>query len=356
MGQALVALRRLLGQAAAVDARVDALLALGQRAVWLVTWPGQEEARTLRSQSGQTAMPVFTGLDTLMEAVERLRWRETDGSVPVREVSVRHALRHAIARSVPVVVVDPGAPHELMMVEDEMRSLQAASPSHAPAGPYAIGQLGHDKVREAVQRSSRPPPPDGHNDELLLKGLNDQGVSRVPDVALPGATAPQATTAASSRRPEDVHARVTVVPREPRLDDTARFELEERGRREKNAIDGMASSVAPAAQVHVATQRSDAVVLDDVTLDELAHALRAFPEVEWACVLSEEDNAATLGLRLAGRFYQRLDEIYDALGRVAAQRGRELTVLLLTEQDAVQQARQHGTVFYPGRRRSLMPR
>ena len=105
--QTTMLLRRVL-QSAADDerARVDALIALGQRTLFAALWPGQDKyIRTLTNPTGQTAMPLFTGLDVLEAAATNLGWREPDGSVNWRELGAREAIRHAPARGAPFVVI-----------------------------------------------------------------------------------------------------------------------------------------------------------------------------------------------------------------------------------------------------------
>lgn len=68
------AFRRLLKDVAGDErARVDALVALSQRTVFVATWPTDPESgiRTLTSSGGDTAMPIFSGLEVIKEAAQR---------------------------------------------------------------------------------------------------------------------------------------------------------------------------------------------------------------------------------------------------------------------------------------------
>src|SRR4051794_12540565 len=106
--QATIAFRRVLAEAnAGEQARVDALVVLSQRTVYAATWPGQNQAaRTLTNSEGESALPLFTGMDVLDATATRFGWRNADGSLQFRELGAREALRHALARGVHFVVID----------------------------------------------------------------------------------------------------------------------------------------------------------------------------------------------------------------------------------------------------------
>lgn len=161
-----VAFRRLLIDAARDEqGRVDALLALSKRTVFAATWPGQQDAvRTLTNPAGQTAMPFFTGRDTLEEAATEYGWHNADGSLDFREMGARGALRHALSRGVQFMVVDLGS---LSMVEFASREVEPVL--HIPrdgdgdgerreaTGPVALGSEPGMVIREAVRASTNPP-------------------------------------------------------------------------------------------------------------------------------------------------------------------------------------------------------
>ena len=144
-----------------------------------------------------------------------------------------------------------------------------------------------------------------------------------------------------------------MVGYDTRLDETVRFEVEGDGSQDA-LMDRMTPRAVPAPHI-LSAVRQGTLVLDDLLLDQLAAALRAFPEVEWACAMADDSKGAAIGLRVMPEHQQRLGEIYEALGKVVEQREGELAVLLLAGQDAVRRAREEGMVFYPGRRRSLIP-
>ena len=60
---ATIAFRRVLAEATAGEqARVDALVVLAQRTLFIATWPAPNQvARTLTNSDGETALPLFTG-------------------------------------------------------------------------------------------------------------------------------------------------------------------------------------------------------------------------------------------------------------------------------------------------------
>jgi len=153
----------------------------------------------------------------------------------------------------------------------------------------------------------------------------------------------------------DAHTRITIPGFDAELDETTRFEIE-REKRPRSDTPHSLLITAPPPNAFATSHNPPPLALDEEILDALADSLRPFPEVEWACILNEDEQETSIGLRLANRFYDRLDEIFLALDHVAAAHHGSLVTLLLAEPDAVQQARQSGVVFYPGRRRSLIPR
>src|SRR5688572_16218382 len=95
--RALAAFRRLLSDAGSGgQSKVDALVALAQRTVFVPTWKtGEEGYRTLTSSSGDTALPIFTDEIQIRDAAQRYGWVEPNGSVSFEEVGARKAFRHA---------------------------------------------------------------------------------------------------------------------------------------------------------------------------------------------------------------------------------------------------------------------
>jgi len=122
---ATIAFRLALAEASEQEqARADALLAFWQRPIFAATWPSPNEApRTLTNSQGETALPLFTGLDTLELGADRFSWREPNGSIRFREMSAREAFRYALTRQVNFVVVDVGFEHNVEFAREEFESL-----------------------------------------------------------------------------------------------------------------------------------------------------------------------------------------------------------------------------------------
>jgi len=122
---ATIAFRLALAEASEQEqARADALQAFWQRSVLVATWPGPNEApRTLTNSHGETALPLFTGLDALELGADRFSWREPNGSIRYREMSAREAFRYALTRQVNFVVVDVGFEHNVEFAREEFESL-----------------------------------------------------------------------------------------------------------------------------------------------------------------------------------------------------------------------------------------
>src|SRR5689334_17850537 len=155
----LTAFRRLLVDAAAGgQSKVDALVALSQRTVWVATWPGGGEGyRTLTNSSGSAALPIFTTESMLEEAARRYGWMNPDGSIPSREVGARDALRHAIAHNLQFVVVDIGEPHSLEVERAGLEPLLSRRSRSGDSGPYA----GTGRLSSELIQAVRPTPPPG---------------------------------------------------------------------------------------------------------------------------------------------------------------------------------------------------
>jgi hypothetical protein len=167
---ATIAFRLALAEASEHEqARADALSALWPRSVFAATWPSPNEApRTLTNSHGETALPLFTGLDTLETGADRFSWREPNGTIRFRELSAREALRYALTRQVNFVVLDVGFEHnvefareelEQLVFEkeaDERRAKQSPPPSAAPArSPIGTGAAG-TSARPSAAQVARP--------------------------------------------------------------------------------------------------------------------------------------------------------------------------------------------------------
>ncbi|MEY4578740.1 MAG: hypothetical protein RL701_3443 [Pseudomonadota bacterium] len=434
--QATVAFRRVLSAAnAGEQARVDALVALAQRAVFVATWPGPNEAaRTLTNSHGESALPLFTALDVLEPTATRFGWRHPDGSLQFRELGAREALRHALARNVHFVVIDIGSEHSVEFAREELEPLlseadpndEASNGGRVPARPEAA-------ILEAVRRNSTRPPraplsaAELHAPNRVLAGLGMVGESDVtaplvaarprtptpkagsssaavkvaPPVAPPKLGVPPAPPRARTGTPPPVPPSATRVaaPVAPSSASTARQlpgrvsspgmpvvaaapgagavpaqALPTRAVRPANEQtgDGSASTITPISAPQAppgagSPSRDDEPTLaertgnhpglaearaavTDTALEALSIGLRAFPEVEWACVLTDGSDTPQIAVRIDPSFLNRVADITDAILDVGDEHSQTLQVLLLNNQELVKRARKSGRAFYPWKR------
>jgi hypothetical protein len=92
------------------------------------------------------------------------------------------------------------------------------------------------------------------------------------------------------------------------------------------------------------------VALAEELLRGISVGLRAFPEVEWACVLSDGSDIPLIALRVDPSFLNRVADITDAIMDVAEKYAAVVQVMLLNNTELVKNARRHGKAFYPWRR------
>ena len=291
--RALEAFRRLLVDARqGGQAKVDALLALGQRTVWVATWgPGQEGFRTLTNSDGATALPIFTAAGDLATASTKLGWSTPGAPPPGREVGAREALRHAIAHNLEYVIVDIGSEHTLEIERAEIEPMMTPEARRESAtGPFA----GVGRISSTMMKAVKATPPPGE----------------IP-AAKPRITA------------------TTADPTQARPDATF----------------GSGSSV---------TMSGLATEPPEETLEALSELFRGYPEVEWACIGSvargPSASVPAVGLRIDPAFRQRTGEIVTSVRRIADERGASLDVILLDDPQVMRTARQVALVFYPWRR------
>ena len=93
------------------------------------------------------------------------------------------------------------------------------------------------------------------------------------------------------------------------------------------------------------------VGLSDAVLTAIADALRAFPEIEWACEVSDGSAVPVVGVRVSLSFTNRVGEIEAALLAAASGRSATVRVLMLHEPALMREARAHGNTFFPWRKR-----
>ncbi len=411
--------------------RVDALVVLAQRNVFAATWPGQNQAvRTLTNSGGETAMPLFSGRDVLDETAARFGWLNPDGSLSFRELPARDALRHALGRGVHFVVMDIGSDHAVEFAREEIEPLLQLQ-NQGGTGPFAAAGEPQAAIRDAVRRSTRPPPMAAGQDRPAGKSPVDidlpfAGVNKAPGRAVSQPLAPttartvpqnmrqrppsqpmmSAVRAPSVRPPSmgyaaaEVHmpsseppaaAQKTAAQKTAALEVAAALTSAARAAGDAEALkvaeemarmlmsDAVASDAvsAPKDDSKAAAKRMAALfmgqavpedesadresgeqerqpgeppALPDTLLQAISHALRSFPEVEWACVQSDGSELPVIGLRVDPSFLNRVADITDAVFAAADKHGALLQVLLLNNTDMVKTARKHGKAFYPWKR------
>ncbi len=279
---------------------MDALLALVQRTVYVVPWPGGIEGwRTLVNRDGIAALPVFTDAHELEEAARRYGWLDARGEAPHAEVGARAALNYAVRENLSYVVVDIAAQHALEVGREEYEPLLTASARRDSQGPYA----GAGKLSSSLIRAVRPTPPPG--------SIQAQQPSAIaPPPSSPGFSASSGFNPSASAATFGGGSSVTFAP---------------------------LAGEPP----------------DDL-LDALTTVMRGYPEIEWACFASASRGPTapvpTVGLRIDSGFRQRVNEIVGAVRRAADERGAAVDVLLLDDGNLMRSARGQGLVFYPWRK------
>ena len=91
--------------------------------------------------------------------------------------------------------------------------------------------------------------------------------------------------------------------------------------------------------------------LSEAALGAIAEALRGYPEVEWACEVSDGSEVPVIGLRVSPQFVTRVAQVEAATLAAGTARGAELRVLMLSEAAVMREARTHGRAFYPWKKR-----
>ncbi|GAB4207378.1 MAG: hypothetical protein OHK0013_24960 [Sandaracinaceae bacterium] len=311
------ALKRLLGDAGAGgQAKVDALVALSQRTLWVVPWETAEGYRTLVNSAGLAALPVFTSLGELTEASTRFGWLKPDGSVPHKEVGARAAFSYARDRNLGFVVVDIASDHSLEIPRDELEPLLQRG-TRDSAGPFAATGRVESSLMAAVRKSEptmqavrAPTPPPG---SLRAPTPTPGAIPAMRGTATPAGGLPTPTSLPAGALP----------PRsEPALQ-----------------VPGGVAQVLPSTRILPPPSAPE-----DAMLDRLEAILRGFPEVEWGCV-GMVGATGVLGLRIDARLRTRVDALADAVAKSSG-----LAVVTLDDPAHFKAAKAEAFVFYPWRR------
>lgn len=303
------------------DARVDALLALAQRNVFVPTWfAGDGNFRTVFSSSGVSGLPVYITIPELEEMSRRFGWLMPDGKVCYREVPAMVAMSHALSQNL-LVLLDMGSEHALELDTDELRPL-VANANNMTQGPFSgAGRLGAS-LSDVVQRRTPPPPRPTSSPGVIAAPFSLNHIATLP----PG----------SETRP------AIVLPND----------------RPSSAPGENRGSIPPETKIVSLPSGTELSALSTPPTDELLDALdavlRQYPEAEWACIASvakpPTPAVPTVCLRVADNFRARVAEIATALKAAATQENATLDVFLLDDVAATRGARHVGQPFFPWRK------
>lgn len=319
----LAALYRLLADAAlGGHARVDALVALAQRTVWIVPWPDASAGwRTLVNSDGKAALPIFTGRNELETAAARFGWLGPDRKALAAEVGSREALRYARDKSLAFVVVDIAADHTLEITREEIEPLLTPA-ARRDTGPFAgTGRVSSTLMRAVVQGSSQTPAPMPQQSRSLA----------IRPTPAPG------TLKAAVPTPGLQKGVLPVTPPPPGGGSSPGTLSSPRAA----TPSGAPSPVLPSMRLSPLP-----VAPDDAFLDTLETVLRDYPEVEWAC-LGIAGGTTAIGIRIDARMRSRLDSLAAALGSVSA----GAPIVTLDDAQHLKAARGEALMFFPWRRR-----
>ncbi|MCB9601634.1 MAG: hypothetical protein H6724_12220 [Sandaracinus sp.] len=336
--RALEAFRRLLADGAGGgQAKVDALVALSQRTLFVATWTaGGEDYRTLTSSQQQSALPVFTDVTALQEAAARFGWLGPDGGVPHKEVGARQVFRYVLAHDLGFLLVDVASPHALECERAEVEPLIATRPRSESSGPFAaVGRIS-ESMLQAV-KPTRPSSVGGVPAPVVSPEALDQssaaGRPSSSGTARPvgSASAPRPPSSTSGPRPEGF----TVG----------------QGTLDPSRTSATFGGGGATTQLSALKQEPS----DDL-LDALVGVLRGFPEVEWAALFLAARGPVqpqpTAGLRVDTAYRSRINEIIQGLRQAADAAGASLDVLLLDDPKLMRAARADGLLFFPWKRRA----
>jgi hypothetical protein len=133
-------------------------------------------------------------------------------------------------------------------------------------------------------------------------------------------------------------------------------EAARKAKRAKPKVEARGSSTAVPKVTDIAEPAADCVLgpletpLGDALLDAIAEGLRKYPEVEWACEVSDGTDVAVIGVRVAPGFTTNVPQIKQLIARAGEGHGARLSVLLLADPQQMKEARSQGSVFFPWRK------
>lgn len=318
------------------QAKVDALIALSQRTVFVVPWPNPADGyRTLVNANGLAALPIFTDAKMLQIAATRFGWVDGQGHVAQTEIGSRQALTFAKERGISFVVVDIAADHSLEITAAEIEPLLTPAARRESQGPFSgAGRISSTLMRSvqpnagvAPSRSITPPP--GSIAAASMKSTPYPGtLAQRPQVQPPPPGSSPGAIAAPGSSPGN-----TAAPRN--------------GGSSPGVIAVVQAKGPPSPML--ASQRLAPLKasVDPQQLDMLEIVLREYPEVEWACLGIAIEGLA-IGLRIDARIRTRMDVLASELGRVS----NGLPIVLLDDPQLMRAARTEAFVFYPWRKKA----
>lgn len=300
------AFHRLLADAqAGGQAKVDAMVALAQRTVFVVPWPaGIEGFRTLVNSEGIAALPIFTVREELEEAARRFAWLAADGSAPAAEIGARNALNYAIQQNLKFVVIDIAADHALELMREEYEPLLSEAARRDSQGPYAAA----GRISRSLKQRVTPTPGSIPSQKPIGPPKSVPPAAMTPPVEAPSLSASTDFNPAAA-----------------------------------SFGGGASATLSPLGQVP-----------PDALYDALTTVLRGYPEVEWAalCAAARGPTAPVpaVALRIDPSFRQRVAEILSAVRNIGVAHGASLDTVLLDDPALMRTARACG-VFYPWRKK-----
>ena len=338
------AMIRLLADAAqGGQAKVDALVALSQRTLWLVPWgEGIEGYRTLINSTGLAALPVFTSVRELEEACQRFGWLDPSGQSPHAEVGARQSFTYARTNNLGFVVVDIAGEHSLEIAQEELAPL--LTNRQQLQGPFAAaGRVGSDLIAAVERRSSQTNiRVDANSATALSREGNQQTNHREgsQQTVHHGVNQPPIAQAPQTRPgtpPSGV--RVVAAPEPP-------ITLPTNALPPKPEASSAGFVLPLPDSVHVSTRfAAPFTTPEDAMLDRLEAILRGYPEVEWAC-LGIANGTPAIGLRIDLRIRNRVGDLASAV-----QQAGQLAVVVLDDMAHFKSAKSDAFVFFPWRRR-----
>jgi hypothetical protein len=359
--RATEAFRRLLAEAGlGGQARVDAIVALSQRTVYVATWaPLHEGFRTLVNSDRAEALPVFTDLETLTLAASRFGWLGQDGQVSHREFGAREAFQACVERNMPFLVLDVASEHALEVQREELEPLLGTFGRRDSTGPFAaVGRISTTLLeaanritpepasRASVAGERRPPVPTPVVRQSKFPDAPPPAQQRITPPAAPRPGAVPLTPEAQ-RSPSGMSNRPSSrPPPEP----------------PRSVSAGRPSSRPPIAPSITASSDHGARLSpverepEDALLDRVTVELKAYPEVEWAsyCLAShgEGEFEPTIAVRIDPAYRTRINTIAERMLIAGAEHGYVLSLLTLDDPGLLREARTEGLLFYPWKRRT----